>query len=146
MGLTKHLDDPEFWYNVMWTDFWYICKKWYLAQIKPTDLGAFKSWSGSILYTLHQHRWCSFRTSPKLRAEYRRVYDRRTEPGMWYQMVGSTVHSFLVSVRENLFHMFRQQCISHYASTRWPARSCGLIQTHFFLWGCIKKIFMKQVF
>lgn len=158
---TKHFENPDFLYNVMWTDestftrngLWNRQNLRYWSRVNP-HLGretshqyrfAVNVWAGihrnSIIGpvfidgNLNAEKFLELLNGPV--SEYMDELSVNAYRQMWYQLDEAPAHS-VVPARERLSEMFGQQWIGRYGPTRWPARSPDLTPLDFFLWGHIK--------
>lgn len=167
--LSKIADDPDFLYNVMWTDestftrngIWNRQNLRYWSQQNPH---LFRESSHQYRFSLNV--WAGIHrnqiigpvfieghlTATKfldlLRgpiSEYTDELSLDIHQKLWYQLDGAPAHS-VVSARELLTEMFGQQWIGRYGPRRWPARSPDLTPLDFFLWGFIKnEVYARDV-
>lgn len=158
---SKMNDDPEFIYNVMWTDestftrngIWNRHNLRYWSQGNPHLFResshqyhfSLNVWAGIhrnqiigpvfIEGNLTAVKFLDLLSGPI--SEYTDELSLDVHQKLWYQLDGAPAHS-VVSARERLTDMFGQQWIGRYGPRRWPARSPDLTPMDFFLWGFIK--------
>ncbi|XP_045456076.1 uncharacterized protein LOC123665890 [Melitaea cinxia] len=159
--LNKVFDNPNFLYNVVWTDestftrngLWNRQNLRYWKHVNP-HLARETShqyritvnvWAGIHRKTiigpifidgsLNSDKFLELLNGPV--DDYIDELSLDAYSQMWYQLDGAPAHS-VVSARERLSEMFGQQWIGHHGPSRWPARSPDLTPMDFFLWGFIK--------
>lgn len=158
---TKHLENPDFLYNVLWTDestftrngLWNRQNLRYWSRVNPHLVR-----ESSHQYRFSVNVWAGIHRNTIIGpvfidgnlnavkfielldgsvSEYTAELSLDVRRQMWYQLDGAPAHS-VVSARERLTQMFRQQWIGRFGPVRWPARSPDLTPLDFFLWGHIK--------
>lgn len=159
--LGKVEQDPDFLYNVMWTDestftrngLWNRQNLRYWSRENPhlrretshQYRFAVNVWAGIHRNTIvgpvfidgsmNGQKFLELLRGPV--SEYMDSLSLNAYRHMWYQLDGAPPHS-VVPVRAYLNNMFGEQWIGRYGPSRWPARSPDLTPLDFFLWGYIK--------
>lgn len=159
--LRRNVENPDFLYNVMWTDestftrngVWNRQNLRYWSHVNPHLTResshqyrfSVNVWAGIhrnaiigpvfIDGNLNAQKFLELLDGPV--AEYTDELSLDAHSQMWYQLDGAPAHS-VVSARERLTQMFGQQWIGRYGPERWPARSPDLTPLDFFLWGYVK--------
>lgn len=156
--LDKISDDPDFIFNIMWTDestftrngVWNRQNLRYWSNENPhlTRESSFQYrfslnvWAGIhrnkiigpvfIDGTLNAQKFLELLSGPV--SDYTDDLPLDVYGRLWYQLDGAPAHS-VVPVRQRLTDMFQSQWIGRFGPIRWPARSPDLTPLDFFLWG-----------
>lgn len=156
--LDKVDDDPNFLFNVMWTDestftrngiwnrqnlrYWSVENPRMVRESEHQYRFSINVWAGIhrnqiigpvfINGTLNAERFLEILSGPV--AEYTDELPLADHRHLWYQLDGAPPHS-VTSSRERLTQMFGEQWIGRFGPVRWPPRSPDLTPMDFFLWG-----------